>query len=292
MAKVADIGGKRLISLAPDAWVRWVTGNPNVVAREMIGSDFQWVSRENDVLLKAFSPTLGEFLIANELQLRYNDRMPARMRAYAALAEEKYGLPVYPVLVNILTPASTVEIRDSFRSNVLGLEVRQDFRVINLWEVEADLVFESKFNTLLPFVPILKGGDRPEVVQRALIELQQDQDLAELESLLGFFASFVLDAEVVQQIMSWDMTILRESPWYQEILQEGKTLGLRQGLEQGLEQGKRSLLTRLLTRKFGDLSPDVLAKVQALSLPQLEVLGDRLLDFTQTEDLFSWLEQH
>ena len=96
MAKVADIGGKRLISLAPDAWVRWVTGNPNVVAREMIGSDFQWVSRENDVLLKAFSPNLGEFLIANELQLRYNDKMPARMRAYTALAEEKYDSPFIP----------------------------------------------------------------------------------------------------------------------------------------------------------------------------------------------------
>ncbi|MBW4596610.1 MAG: EutP/PduV family microcompartment system protein [Brasilonema angustatum HA4187-MV1] len=25
MAKAADIGGKRLISLAPDAWVKWVT---------------------------------------------------------------------------------------------------------------------------------------------------------------------------------------------------------------------------------------------------------------------------
>ena len=160
--------------------------------------------------------------------------------------------------------------------------------MINLWEVEAELVFETKLNALLPFVPILRGGDRPEVVQRALIELQQDEDLVELESLLGFFARFVLDADVVKQIMSWDMTILRESPWYQEILQEGKTLGL----QQGLEQGERSLILRQLTRKFGALSPDVLARVQALSLPQLEELSDRLLDFTQTEDLLSWLEQH
>ncbi len=28
--------------------------------------------------------------------------MPRRMRSYAALAEEKYELPTYPVLINIL----------------------------------------------------------------------------------------------------------------------------------------------------------------------------------------------
>jgi predicted transposase YdaD len=36
------------------------------------------------------------------------------------------------------------------------------------------------------------------------------------------------------------MTVLRESPWYQEILSEGKTLGLERGLEQGLEQSEKS----------------------------------------------------
>jgi predicted transposase YdaD len=34
MTKKADIGGKRLISLATDEWSRWVTGNPQIQARE------------------------------------------------------------------------------------------------------------------------------------------------------------------------------------------------------------------------------------------------------------------
>ena len=98
--KKADIGGKRLIGLAPTAWVQWVTQQPDVVAQEILGSEFQWVSRENDVLVKAHSPGQGEFLVLNELQLRYSPKLPQRMRTYAALAEEKYGLPTYPVLVN------------------------------------------------------------------------------------------------------------------------------------------------------------------------------------------------
>ncbi len=112
--KVADIGGKRLVGLAPNAWAQWVTGDTQVMAQEIIGSDFQWIGRENNVLIKADSPSLGEFLIANELQLRYKKKMPARMRAYAALAEEKYGLPVYPVLINILAPSSTTQVQQSF----------------------------------------------------------------------------------------------------------------------------------------------------------------------------------
>lgn len=46
MVKKADIGGKRLISLAPDNWVRWVTQRDELEVKEIIGSDFQWISRD------------------------------------------------------------------------------------------------------------------------------------------------------------------------------------------------------------------------------------------------------
>ncbi|MCL1473919.1 hypothetical protein [Argonema antarcticum] len=58
MPKSADIGSKRLISLAPDAWVQWVTQNPEVVARDILTSEFQWLSRESDVLIKANSRSI------------------------------------------------------------------------------------------------------------------------------------------------------------------------------------------------------------------------------------------
>ncbi|BAS59079.1 hypothetical protein NIES2135_13990 [Leptolyngbya boryana NIES-2135] len=292
MVKKADIGGKRLISLAPTAWVQWVTQQPDVIAQEILGSDFQWVSRENDVLVKAYSPTQGEFLILNELQLRYNDKLPVRMRAYAALAEEKYSLPIYPVLINILPPASTVTILDRYESNFMGLQSRQDYQVINLWEIEASIVFEQSLNALLPFVPVLKNGGETTVVQRALNQLRGDQQLVELESLLAFFASFVLGSEIVRQIMRWDMAVLRESPWYQEILREGERLGEQRGKQEGRQEEGRSLILKQLARRVGALSPETTAQVEALSIEQLEELGEALLDFTQIEELTVWLDQN
>jgi predicted transposase YdaD len=288
VAKASDIGGKRLLGLAPDAWARWVTQQADVTALEILGSEFQWVSRENDVLMKVQSPIHGEFLILNELQLRYTDKMPLRMSAYAALARERYGLPVYPVLVNILPPSSRVVISNRFESDFLGLQSRQDFHVINLWEVDAETVFEQSLDTLLPFVPILKNGGNQQTVRRALVQLQQNEELVELESLLGFFASFVLDTELVRQIMRWDMTVLRESPWYQEIQQEGRQEGEKSG---ALKEGQ-SLILRQLTRRIGEVSPEMRLQVQALSLAQLEALGEALLDFSEPADLEEWLRSH
>ena len=53
MPKTADIGSKRLISLSPNAWVKWVTQSAEVSAQEILDSEFQWISRESDVVIKA-----------------------------------------------------------------------------------------------------------------------------------------------------------------------------------------------------------------------------------------------
>ncbi|MDZ7949750.1 DUF4351 domain-containing protein [Nostoc sp. DedQUE09] len=276
MAKVADIGSKRLINLAPDAWVKWVTQRPEVVAKEILGSEFHWISRETDVLVKAYSATHGDFLVLNELQLRYTAQMPLRMRAYAALAQERYRLPTYPVLINILPPPSTLTIVNSYEQEFLGLRAIQDYRVINLWEIDAEIVFEQSLPSLLPFVPILRGGGEVSVVQRALQALRADEQLNELESLLAFFASFVLDTPLVQQIMRWDMAVLRESPWYQEIEQRGIQLGLQQGVQRQL--------VRVLRRRFGEIPHEVEARLEGESVEKLESLMDSAIAVSSLDE--------
>ena len=52
MTKTADIGSKRLISLAPEVWARWLTGDPAVEVLDFLSGEFQWVTRATDVLLK------------------------------------------------------------------------------------------------------------------------------------------------------------------------------------------------------------------------------------------------
>lgn len=115
-------------------------------------------------------------------------------------------------------------------------------------------------------MPILRGGGEVSVVQRALQVLRADVQLNQLESLLAFFASFVLDTPLVQQIMRLDMAVLRESPWYQEIEQRG--------IQQGVQQGARQQLIRVLRRRFGEISQEVEARLEGESVEQLENLMD------------------
>ena len=98
---------------------------------------------------------------------------------------------------------------------------------------------------------------------------------------MSFFASFVFDIPLVQQMMRWDMTVLRESPWYNEILQEG--------LQKGRQEGELLLVLRLLTRRFGLLSEQRTEQIRQLSVPQLEDLGEALLDFESMTDLEQYL---
>ena len=87
------------------------------------------------------------------------------------------------------------------------------------------------------------------------------------------------------------MAVLRESPWYQQILQEGERQGEQKGRQEGRQEERRSLILKLLTRRVGALSPELTTQVQELSLNQLEALGEALLDFTQLENLLNWLDK-
>ncbi|NER23325.1 MAG: DUF4351 domain-containing protein [Symploca sp. SIO1C2] len=72
------------------------------------------------------------------------------------------------------------------------------------------------------------------------------------------------------------MTVLLESPWYQQFVKDGIL----------------KLMMRMLRGKFGELEPQILETVQRLSPEKLEDLGEELFDFSQVADLVTWLQEH
>jgi len=202
------------------------------------------------------------------------------MRAYAGLAEEKYNLPSYPVLINILKSTDS-PIPTTYTSAVAGLRVQQDYRVINLWEVDVNIVFQKPLPSLLPFVPILKGSDEA-TIREALQLLRNDEQLEQLETVLAFFATFVLESALVQEIMRWDMAVLRESPWYQEILREGEARGeVRGRLEEAL-----AVIELALEIKFGEAGLELMPSIERMTdLSQLKAIQTSLKTVNTVEEL-------
>ena len=70
----------------------------------------------------------------------------------------------------------------------------------------------------------------------------------------------------------------------------GREQGIQQGKQQGKLEGQLELLQRLLERRTGGSLPEeVKTRLESLPLGKLEDLGDALLDFSNLEDLNSWL---
>ena len=77
---------------------------------------------------------------------------------------------------------------------------------------------------------------------------------------------------------------LQETRVYQEAVAEGEA--------RGRAEGEGGLVLRLLNRRVGSLSLELSSQVQQLTVPQLEDLGEALLDFTGLADLEGWLGQN
>ena len=68
-------------------------------------------------------------------------------------------------------------------------------------------------------------------------------------------------------------------------IERGRELGLEQGLEQGQLSTTRSMLARLISKRFGDLSEDQQARIDAADLAALEAATDRIFTAETPNDV-------
>ncbi len=280
----ADIGGKHVLGSAPETWVRWLFENPELDVLETVTEEFRFVLRHSDELLLVQEEN-ERFLLLTELQLHDDARMARRMRAYAALAEEKYDLPVYAVVLHLLPPGKASGPIACYHGEFKGLVAHQDYRVVKAWEIEATEVLERDVLALVPYVPLMKGAGEKEIQAGAQL-LRQRNVGEEMEVVLALFASFVMEPEKIRKLMRWNMVILKESPWYQEILQEGQQEGRQEGRQ---EEGRRGIL-RLFDVRFNP-SPEVMRGLeqQLRDVKDLVDLEELLVRVAQAESMDAFL---
>jgi hypothetical protein len=86
----------------------------------------------------------------------------------------------------------------------------------------------------------------------------------------------------------------RKVPYITSVERIGYDRGLQDGEERGEEKGAqrqaRSLLLKQLAHKVGSVPDSSLDRINTLTIDQLELLGEALLDFGSIEDLTNWLD--
>jgi predicted transposase/invertase (TIGR01784 family) len=243
--------------------------NPTELNVEPIRADSLILLTNEDLILHVEFQTIPK----SDIPFRMTDY---RLRGYRKLPHKRMKQ-----IVIYLTKTQS----DLVYETVFELEnTRHQFEVIRLWEQPASIFLESQ--GLYPFA-ILAQTDDPESILRTVAarieEIGVGKVQADLAATASILAGLVLNRDLVKQILRRD--IMRESVIYQDILAEGKT----EGLVEGRVEEAKGLVIRLLTRKLGNINLNLLAKIEALPLNRVELLGEDLLDFNEIADLEAWL---
>jgi predicted transposase/invertase (TIGR01784 family) len=210
-------------------------------------------------------------------------------------AELYLYLDLHPQTVDwqaiVVFPNQSIEPVDRhlYRSNLNSDQVHrvylEDFRATSAESIGIGLMqlIMSNSADAIPKAKELLSRTQPlsktDVKFAAIIEL--------IETIVVYkFPS--LSREAIENMLG--LSELRQTRVYQEALEEGIAQGEQRGRAEGRTEEARSLVLRQLTHKFGSIPSDIEAQIQTLALPQIEVLGEALLDFIQLADLIAWLE--
>jgi predicted transposase YdaD len=87
----------------------------------------------------------------------------------------------------------------------------------------------------------------------------------------------LLTIEAVRQMLNLREASVRETRFFQEVLQEGR------------QEGETDLVLRQIVRRCGELAIEQATQIRSLPIAQLENLGEALLDFGGMADLVDWL---
>ncbi len=216
-----------------------------------------------------------------EFQTVPRDEIPFRMADYRLRVHRKYpNKDMRQIVIYLKKTSSDLVQENSFA--ISGM--RHQFEVVRLWEQPTENLLQ--FPGLLPLAVLGRSDNRARTLQfvSSLIDnIEDNREKSNVMAATSILAGLVLKKNVIRTILREE--IMRESVIYQDIRAEGKA----EGIKEGIKEGEVSLVLRQLKRRIGTVSAEDENRITALSVEQLEALGEALLDFSSRDDLSAWL---
>lgn len=160
--------------------------------------------------------------------------------------------------------------------------------IVEEWAQPRQTVMQQVMGVLL--------AEPPQAIAEAQAVLAREEDggrtplIVDLvETILVYKLSPTLRREEIQKMLNLDEVDLKQTQFYKDVFAEGEQEGRQKGEQEGRQKEGAALILRLLRRRCGELAPAIREHVTRLPLPQLEALGEALLDFQSVADLEQWL---
>ncbi|NEO17910.1 MULTISPECIES: Rpn family recombination-promoting nuclease/putative transposase [unclassified Moorena] len=247
----------------------WLLGEP-ITMTQLSPSELSLEPIRADALILLNS---DDFVLHVEFQTQPDSTMAFRMADYRLRVFRRFPNKQMRQVVIYLT-SSTSELVYQTAFEIPG--TRHEFEVIRLWEQSTQPFLES--TGLLPLAVLTQTPDPAQTLRQVAARVETIPEMriqSNVAASAGILAGLLLKRDFINQVLRRD--IMEQSVIYQDIKDEGR------------HEGEQSLILRLLLRRIGEVSPEMRSQVQALSLPQLEALGEALLDFRKPDDLDEWM---
>ena len=229
----------------------------------------------------------GFVLVHVEHQGQRDRHIGLRMFLYAAWLIERYGLPVYPILLTSYETPRDAE-PDRFEMAVRGCGVVDfRFRVVQLNRMKwRDFLRQrNPAATALMARMSIPPADRPKVKAQVMRMVSTMRLTPEKMGLIVAFVESYLDLTAKEMV-----AFGRELDNILNAKEKRNVMELMTSWERkGRAEGELALIKRLLKRRIGAVDPAIEKKLGRLTLQRLESLAEALLDFTGPQDLDQWL---
>ncbi len=262
---------KYLASEYPEQFVQWLFTSdttdieilPTELSRDPIRADAVILLQNTNQILHLEFQTLPESI----------PPLPLRMLDYWVRLYRQYERPIEQVVIFLKETASNAAYIDQF---LVG-NTQHRYRVVRLWEQEATPLLANQ--ALLPFAALAQTDSPAVLLQQVAAQvdmIKEPEQQRNISACVEVLASLRFEKNFIQQFLREEL--MQESPIYQEIIQKG------------MQRGKQDIVIRQLTRRIMNVSPELQAQIQKLSLAQLDDLSEALLDFSNAADLTVWLQ--
>jgi predicted transposase YdaD len=222
------------------------------------------------------------YLIQVEFQTKKDPLMRERMLAYNVGVRLEHGVPVISVVFHLMRDGKIHESPLKWDGpGIIGLpEVLSfHFLCIEVGHFEAKEILASGPFILLPFVPLMKGGNTLEVTERMLTTLNPAENREMAVVAMAFIAQVFKQKQdelnwLIRRVAMLDDFFDDDNVVIQYIQQRGLAKGLVQGREEGEkkgeQKGKQGDIFALVGARFPDLL--TLAKKQVTKVEKPDVL--------------------
>ncbi|WP_299489790.1 DUF4351 domain-containing protein [Acaryochloris sp. IP29b_bin.137] len=207
-----------------------------------------------------------------------------------ARLDEKYNLPIYPIILQSTESSQRLET-NGYRVEFVDRKVLDfSFVAIQLHRLNWRDFLQRRNPVAAALMPTMnvQTFDRPVVKAECLRLLTNLRlDAKKVKVISQFIEAFLHLNATEEQVLQTEME--RMGLLERERITNLLTSTTQANQQQGAEREALSLVFRLLKRRIGDLNPDLEAQVRSLPVNQVEDLGEALLDFNHEDDLKNWL---